>query len=1160
MCGVAYTLVTGQTVLYGDLSDSFREADENSPTGYTFEGWFTEETGGEKITSASEVTESRTLHAHWKKNLNVTFDANGGYFDNDTTKTSTTKTSKYGRKLGVLPTPESSSASFKGWFTESTGGTRVTSDTVVTEDATYYAQWGYRPEFVTNGGTFASYPSSGYPVQSEPVYVITELPQVTKENSEFLYWSFGDRNLSQELSESTDSPKSITLDLSDGNKIEAKWNDKAVYTVTFDPNGGSGSAVSIKTYAGGTVSGEPTFTKAGYDFAGWYTNPDGTGDEFDPDAPVSSGKTYYAKWLQRDCRLTFNAEGGTMYDDAAVNVVSGKTIPALPGVNRSGYEFAGWWTEPNGGGTRLDADTVITGNQAYYAKWIPQTQTTGIYNYTIRWTQDSDNNVTNTGDTLVHHPTLGNDISSVLLLSFGIDSHHTDKTIPAGKVKITIPKSMFEENGVALDKNNVSLLSTDSYEYREEGDNYVFTNKVELVSGNKIEFTYTCKVDPRDLKGGYKDENGYYHQDYYSKSFTPSIVVDDSDDPLDYSRTLGVEVHTQVFTTVSKDRAAIALEWNDMWGNKPSDADDYFYVIWDLNAKGTDASSQKYRLSWSEDTVHDGTVVYSSPTLGTKSALQSYGTYNTTVVTKHLKKDVEGSLTVIRNEAILNVEWNSGYTEHKRVSDSTNVYIPSGDPGSCGFIKAIPNYVSSGAHYKNGGQELILSGDEVVLPYDISYVERDNENSPVWNTVTEKYTAKRRDYVLTDGVKGDAVISTVYGNSSYNWGHSSEKPLNDSDYYFDALSIKLTEYDSVCLGDIWSDPYEHTAYSDYGDIEVWIRTEGSSSFTLFKTLSEVSEADVNLPENTVGYMIKHSSEFYASSIDVSTNLHLRSSNRVLSLVRDDISAGLATLVKNKAEIRRTVDSETSTLKSDTPTNGWISAYELNIGSSTLYAAKDCSNTDGSVEINASTSSETVPAVISGWGYNSSGNLKLLNSGVFYDLLPAEFSVDRSTVFVRPRTDNRTTRNTDADNYNSQYKKTDKFSSGYYSVEFTDNWQNTGRTLMTVRVTVPDNVRATGLDVYYKMSTSYVNLCTNGLNQTNYVAFEDTTEGQGVPNSRNGLLSLIDKKYRSAYETVDGSFTAYAQAVTNCILPLTYEHGVRSVVKTEGVYKTNNETV
>ncbi len=204
-------------------------------------------------------------------------------------------------------------------------------------------------------------------------------------------------------------------------------------------------------------------------------------------------------------------------------------------------------------------------------------------------------------------------------------------------------------------------------------------------------------------------------------------------------------------------------------------------------------------------------------------------------------------------------------------------------------------------------------------------------------------------------------------------------------------------------------------------------------------------------------------------------------------------------------------------------------------------------------------------MIAGWGYNNSGNKKLMKSGVFYDLLPPEFSVDKSSIFIVPLETNiakRTQNSFDADDYNSKKNNATitKLSSGCYDVSFTENWQDTDRTLMTVKVTVPDNIKATGLDLYYKMTTSFVNLITNGLNQMNYVAFEDTTDGQSIPDSKDGVLAVIDNKYRGAYDAVNGDLTAYAEAETHCILPLTYEHGMNSVVKTEGVYKTSNETV
>lgn len=203
----------------------------------------------------------------------------------------------------------------------------------------------------------------------------------------------------------------------------------------------------------------------------------------------------------------------------------------------------------------------------------------------------------------------------------------------------------------------INLVNTDKYSYTEDGNNYVFTNVTELSAGDNIDFTYSCTVSPRNIKGGYIDENGYYQGDFYKMSFTPSIVVTDAENPLNYSRDLGIEAHTEVRAEANKSRTSVVFDWDTAWGDKPADSDEYFYVIWQLESNGAASSSQKYSYYWSEETAHDGAVVYSSPALGTKSNLITSGKYTSTVVTKHRRKDVEGELTTIKNEAIHYVEW-----------------------------------------------------------------------------------------------------------------------------------------------------------------------------------------------------------------------------------------------------------------------------------------------------------------------------------------------------------------------------------------------------------------------------------------------------------------------------------------------------------------------
>lgn len=151
---IAYTVnfdPNGGTVSTKNIKVTYNSTYGTLPTptrkGYNFDGWYTAKTGGSKIVSSTMVGSSAgsTLYAHWKANqYTVTFDPNGG------TVSTTSKTVTYGETYAsprVLPEPTYPGHTFDGWYTEKTGGTRVTEDTVVTvtKDHTLYARWHLTP-------------------------------------------------------------------------------------------------------------------------------------------------------------------------------------------------------------------------------------------------------------------------------------------------------------------------------------------------------------------------------------------------------------------------------------------------------------------------------------------------------------------------------------------------------------------------------------------------------------------------------------------------------------------------------------------------------------------------------------------------------------------------------------------------------------------------------------------------------------------------------------------------------------------------------------------------------------------------------------------------------------------------------------------------------
>ena len=121
-------------------------------TGYSFDGWYTKEIGGTKVTETTTVGTNppATLYAHWiaKKYL-VTLNANGGKIDTTSGQVSTKSyTATYGSKYNFLPRPiRTGGYNFDGWYTDQTNGTKVDSDTTVTtaKDHILYAHWSLIP-------------------------------------------------------------------------------------------------------------------------------------------------------------------------------------------------------------------------------------------------------------------------------------------------------------------------------------------------------------------------------------------------------------------------------------------------------------------------------------------------------------------------------------------------------------------------------------------------------------------------------------------------------------------------------------------------------------------------------------------------------------------------------------------------------------------------------------------------------------------------------------------------------------------------------------------------------------------------------------------------------------------------------------------------------
>lgn len=150
-------------------------------------------------------------------------------------------------------------------------------------------------------------------------------------------------------------------------------------TLSYDENGGSGEIADQTVNAGTavTVKANSFTAPTGYSFKEWNDNYKGSGTKYNVGQSVTMNAdiTIYAVWQPKTYTVTLNAAGGTggsasvtaTFDDAMPNI----TIPT-----RSGYTFKGYFSEQNGAGKQYydqngsSTNNWTTPNNAtLYAYW-----------------------------------------------------------------------------------------------------------------------------------------------------------------------------------------------------------------------------------------------------------------------------------------------------------------------------------------------------------------------------------------------------------------------------------------------------------------------------------------------------------------------------------------------------------------------------------------------------------------------------------------------------------------------------------------------------------------------------------------------------------------------------------------------------------------------
>lgn len=389
----------------GTLPTPTRAADAQYT--YTFKGWFTAATGGTQISASTTVTGNVIYYAQWTANIRsytATFNGNGGGTPSPSTITKT-----YGSELGTLPTCSRTGYTFLGWYTASSGGTKISSTTKITSTVTYYAQWSinsYTLTYDVNGGNAVSPASKS--VQYGSAY--GTLPTPTRASTAqysytFAGWYTAATGGTQVTANTTMGAGNTT--------IYARWTATTrSYTVSYQTTYGTlnktSQSVAYNSKGSCTLTMPDNTAEFTYTFVGWYTAANGggtkVGSELTLETPAIKGTVTYYAYVTRSTKSythTFNANGGGTVSPATITKAYNTALGTLPTVSRTGYTFVGWFdTSAASGGTQATTTTKVTGTKTWYARW-------SINSYTFTFDKNGGNTPSSTTITKEYNTAVG---------------------------------------------------------------------------------------------------------------------------------------------------------------------------------------------------------------------------------------------------------------------------------------------------------------------------------------------------------------------------------------------------------------------------------------------------------------------------------------------------------------------------------------------------------------------------------------------------------------------------------------------------------------------------------------------------------------------------------------------------------------------------------
>ena len=363
-------------------TSGWQTGDTGKIPGYRFDGWYTAPNGGNKYDFNTPLTNNVTVYAHWVGNgYTVRFAGNGATGGDTPDQAFQYNIGQNLRRNGFVR----DGYTFAGWKRADNqqaygDGQWVTNLTTQPNGiVTMVAQWSANEAHIRyNPNPPAGKTTGGQGTPNWDGHT-GDTPTIgqngwTIDGYTFAGWATSPDGSGARYAPGARWTANGTLTL------YAQWTPGQA-SLTYDGNGATGG----KTDPQNGVTDQKVnvrqngFTRDGYVFAGWNTQPDGRGQAWAPNAVWTLHGTgvLYARWRGNQQRLNYHGNGNTGGNTESQDGRTGDVLDTRAnGFTRDGYEFVEWNTRADGTGDHYGKGsngvakwTMLPAGNDLYAIW-----------------------------------------------------------------------------------------------------------------------------------------------------------------------------------------------------------------------------------------------------------------------------------------------------------------------------------------------------------------------------------------------------------------------------------------------------------------------------------------------------------------------------------------------------------------------------------------------------------------------------------------------------------------------------------------------------------------------------------------------------------------------------------------------------------------------